>query len=167
MKLITKKRQKGVVAIEFAIGFFAFWLMVAAWVEMSYMSYVSALGDYAISTASREAKKDTETYVSTFKNVLVESDSVWSNFVNPSNFQASVYYVKDLSELFNIPASEICTPADGAQTATCGNEIDSAIAIYKITYQFTSVFTYFFDTSSVFSREVIVVQEYERTLFKI
>lgn len=51
-------KQSGVATIEFVGGFFAFWLMCMAWVEMSFLSYVSSLGDLAIATAARETKKN-------------------------------------------------------------------------------------------------------------
>ena len=65
-----KKKQKGVVTIEFALGFFAFWLMVAAWAELSFMSYISAVNDLAIAEASRSAKKDTQDYIDSFYEQL-------------------------------------------------------------------------------------------------
>lgn len=165
MKRTTDKKQGGVATIEFALGFFTFWLMVTACMEMSYLSYVSSLGDYAISKASREAKKDTSTYVQTFKEVLAESTSVWSHFVKPTSFRASVQYLQDLNDLYNLKVSDTCLPAEGAQTATCGNESNSALAVYYISYDFNSIFTYFFDADTALSREVIVVQEYERDQF--
>ncbi|MDK9760304.1 hypothetical protein KIV40_34775, partial [Vibrio sp. D173a] len=90
-KLIFKKRrrQSGVVSIEFALGFFAFWLFIAAWVEVCFLSYVSAATDLAIANASREAKKDNSTYLTSFKQVLDNSDTVWSNFVDSSKVSSS------------------------------------------------------------------------------
>ncbi|EED27942.1 conserved hypothetical protein [Vibrio sp. 16] len=39
------------------------------------------------------------------------------------------------------------------------------MAIYRVDYDFNSIFTFFMDTSNLVSREVIVVQEYERDAF--
>ncbi len=160
-----KRKQKGTASIEFAIGFFAFWVMIMAWVEVGYMSYVSALSDYAISEASRQAKKDTETYQTVFDEVLRSNDSLWAKVVDKSNFSASIKYVAHLSDLDAV--TEPCIPPAGQQVATCGNEVNSAIAIYYISYDYEGLFSYFFDGSSLFSREVIVVQEYERDQFEI
>ena len=62
--------------------------------------------------------------------------------------------------------SSICTPSLGTG-ATCGTEEDSSIAIYHLSYEIGGVFTYFFDSTTLLSREVIVVQEYERDKFEI
>ncbi|WP_261882016.1 TadE/TadG family type IV pilus assembly protein [Vibrio pelagius] len=165
-KLMFKKRrrQNGVVSIEFALGFFAFWLFIAAWVEVCFLSYVSATTDLAIANASREAKKDNSTYLASFKKVLDTSDSVWSNFVDSSKVSSSVHYVKTMAELHSV--ADVCTPSVGAG-ATCGVEQDSSIAIYHLRYEVGGVFTYFFDNTTLLSREVIVVQEYERDKFEI
>ena len=164
---MKSKKQRGIATIEFAIGFFSFWLMVGVWVEASYISYVSALGDYAVSEASRSAKKDTETYVDSFKSVLAKSDSAWSHIVSADNFRASVTYVKDLNSLYNLTATNNCVPPEGSQTATCGDsENFSAIAVYYIDYEVDNIFSYLFDSNSLFAREVIVVQEYERENFQ-
>ena len=40
---LAKRKQTGVATIEFVLGFMAFWLMCMAWVEMSYLSYISAI----------------------------------------------------------------------------------------------------------------------------
>ncbi|SON49505.1 TadE/TadG family type IV pilus assembly protein [Vibrio tapetis] len=159
------KQQSGVVTVEFALGFGLFWMMVVAWMEMSMMSYVSAISDLAISEASREAKKETSSYISAFYQVLNESDSIWKNLVDEENFSASVRYINTFDDLLAV--ADTCAVAEGSQTNTCGTESNAAIAIYSISYNYQSVFTYFLDTESVFSREVIVVQEYERDQFQI
>ncbi|MDN3681424.1 pilus assembly protein [Vibrio tapetis subsp. quintayensis] len=159
------KRNNGVVTIEFALGFGFFWLMVVAWVEISMMSYVSAISDLAISEASRQAKKETSSYISAFYQVLNESNSIWKNLVDEENFSASVRYVNTLEDL--VAVANTCAVAEGNQTNTCGTESNSAIAIYSISYNYHTVFAFFLDTESVFSREVIVVQEYERDQFQI
>ncbi|EGU48903.1 membrane associated secretion system protein [Vibrio ichthyoenteri ATCC 700023] len=160
-----RKRQQGVVTIEFALGFFAFWLMLAAWAELSFMSYVSAVNDLAIAEASRSAKTDTQDYIDSFYDQLNDSDSVWSGLVDKDKFRASVRYVGDMNELQLV--NDICLPAEGAQTAECGVADDAAIAIYYISYDFDSMFSYFIDEATIFGREVIVVQEYERDQFEI
>ncbi len=159
------KRNNGVVTIEFALGFGFFWMMVVAWVEISMMSYISAISDLAISDASRQAKKETDSYISAFYQVLNESDSIWKNLVDEENFSASVRYINTLDDL--VAVADVCAVAEGSQTNTCGTESNAAIAIYSISYNYHTVFTLFLDTESIFSREVIVVQEYERDQFQI
>ena len=164
MKLMTKSKQGGVVTIEFALGFFAFWLMIAAWAEMSYISYISSIGDLAIAQASRQAKKDTSNYDTVFQNVINEDDQIWSNLVDISQFDMTVEFVDSLTDLETIVTA--CEPDEDANS--CGApETGSAIAIYRISYDYDSVFGYFLDETTVFSREVIVVQEYQRDQFQI
>ncbi|WP_117235025.1 TadE family protein [Vibrio maerlii] len=158
-------KQKGVASIEFAIGFFAFWLMLIAWVEVSYMSYITSISDYAISEAARQAKKDTQSYQQVFHQVLSNSDSLWAGLVDKNNFSASIKYVSDIAELSQV--TEPCLPKGGEALTTCGTEANSAIAIYYINYDYEGLFSYFFDGSTLFSREVIMVQEYERDQFEI
>lgn len=160
-----RRKQDGVVAIEFAIGFGAFLLMMAAWMEISYMGYISAMGDLAVSEAARASKKETENYIDTFKATLTKSDSVWSKFVDTSKIRASVQYAKSLDDLYDI--EDTCLPTSSGGITTCGSETDSAVAIYYVDYEFDGIFTVFFDQKTIFSREIIVIQEYERTEFQI
>jgi len=167
----SKHKQKGVVAIEFAIGFMGFWLMCMAWIEMSYMSYVSAICDVTISQAAKVAKKadvdeniDAETYLSIFNAALENSDSIWSGVVNTENLRTSVRYVSNINEL--VDTIDPCIPADDETTAQCGSSVNRAIAIYRVSYDFTNILTYFMGQTT-FIREVIVVQEYGRSQFEI
>lgn len=146
--------QKGVASIEFALGFFAFWLMCMAWAEMSYMSYVSAIGDIAIAEASREAKVAPSTYQVAFdyqvafENALQKEGAIWSTLVDTDNFSASVVFHNTVGELV----------AYDKGMSVCTESCNSAIAIYQLDYKFTPIFTYFLG-EQVFSREVIVIQE--------
>jgi len=140
--------QKGVASIEFALGFFAFWLMCMAWAEMSYMSYVSAIGDIAIAEASREAKVAPSTYQVAFENALQKEGAIWSKLVDTDNFSASVVFHNTVGELV----------AYDKGMSVCTESCNSAIAIYQLDYKFTPIFTYFLG-EQVFSREVIVIQE--------
>ncbi|USD64733.1 TadE family protein [Vibrio sp. SCSIO 43136] len=159
-----RSKHRGVVTVEFALGFMLFWTMLIAWVEVSYMSYVTAISDLAISEASRSAKTETDTYITAFYQVLNDSNSIWKSLVDESNFTATVQFIGSIDDLTNFAG--VCAPADGQQTASCGTETNSTIAIYSISYEYTSLFSQFID-SSVFSREVLVVQEYERDQFQI
>lgn len=166
----TSRKQKGVVAIEFAIGFFAFWLMVAAWVEISYMAYVGSMGDLAVAHASRVAKKeayadeDTETYLKSFSSVIKESGSIWQHVIDTSKISVSVQYLDTLNDLLDV--KECVIPSDES-SAECGTSANKSLAIYTIDYRYNSIFSYFSKFDGVMSREVIVVQEYERDEFDL
>ncbi len=169
----SKIKQKGVVAIEFAIGFMAFWMMCMVWIEMSYMSYVSAICDVTIAKAARIAKKanlDADPnpantmYLSSFESALKDSGSAWGKLVDPEKFHATVHYLRSVDDLVKV--EKACKPDKNNK---CGaDKIDnSPIAIYRISYDFNPTLTFFMHDDTVFTREVIVVQEYERTNFKI
>ncbi len=166
--LINRKgqqKQRGVVAIEFAIGFFSFWLMCVAWIEMSYMSYISAISDLAIAEAARSAKVEQTDYLTTFNQVIRSSTSLWGGFVDERNFSYSVQYLSSIDDLVDYTAN--CIPQEGNSSVECGSVNNSAIAIYRISYDFHSIFSFFMDQTTVFSREAIVIQEYERDKFQI
>lgn len=161
---LTTRKQSGVASIEFVLGFMAFWLMCMAWVEMSYLSYISAISDLAISEAARSAKVSDGGYRAAFENVINDSDALWAGVVDESNFRLSVQYIGAVADLANVNPCEV---PNGDTFAECGTAKDSAMAIYRIDYDFTSIFTYFMDTTSLVTREVIVIQEYERGAFEI
>lgn len=71
-----RNKQNGSASIEFVMGFMAFWFMCMAWVEMSYMSYISAINDLAISEVSRSAKKGEERYLDIVDEVLYRDNSI-------------------------------------------------------------------------------------------
>lgn len=68
----NKRRNKGIASIEFALGFVGFWLMCMLWVEMSYMSFVSAVTDITISEAARQSKKARTITIKFSKAQLIE-----------------------------------------------------------------------------------------------
>ncbi|RTZ14464.1 pilus assembly protein [Vibrio aquaticus] len=160
-----RAKQKGVASIEFAIGFFAFWLMCMAWVEMSYISYISAINDLAISEITRTAKKGSDNYMDAVHEVLHREDSIWNQVVDGDDFQVTIQYVESIKDLVNV--DEICSKVDVDESAECGNPDHAALAIYRINYRFKPIFSYFFTTQDLMSREMIVVQEYERSQFEV
>lgn len=171
--MINKKRQAGVVSIEFSVGFMAFWLMCMAWAEMSYMSYASAMGDLAISRASREVKVvegSSPNYLAQFRHVIGQSTSLWGNVIDPNEFSVSVHYLRDLAALKGV--KESCEPDPSSDSdfqrknKTCGGTAtNKALAIYRLSYNYEPMFSYFITTNSLFVREVIVIQEYQRDQF--
>lgn len=158
-------KQKGVASIEFALGFFAFWLMCMAWVEMSYMSYISAIADLSISEASREAKLQPDNYLSAFRASLNKNIGSWAGIIDSGDFNISIQYLSNISDL--VAQEDPCLAVGNEADRECGVAADSAIAIYRIDYQFNSIFSYFMEKSSVFTREVIVIQENQRDAFQI
>ncbi|MDG3085986.1 pilus assembly protein [Vibrio hannami] len=163
-----KRKIAGVVSIEFALGFMVFWTMLMGWVEANYISYISSLCDYAITEASRKAKKEDSDYLTEFKTVLNKQDesALWSKLIDKDNFKIRVSYVDDLGDLEMVVAPCQDPTLEGAVVeAECGNETQQAMAIYYITYDYNGIFTFLTGGNTVFAREVIVIQEYERSQF--
>ena len=168
-KVRAKKNKKGVVAIEFVAGFLSFWMMCLFLVEVSYVSYVSALGDLMIAKATRNTKlvKDEQTFSQAFNDALNEKDSIWKPLVSSQGFQRSIRYVESFDDLELVTDS--CVPEDGEFSAECNKPDEDeqvAIAIYRVSYNYEPIFSGLFGgQESVFAREMIVVQEYQRDKF--
>ncbi|MUH96071.1 pilus assembly protein [Aliivibrio fischeri] len=160
-----RNKQNGSASIEFVMGFMAFWFMCMAWVEMSYMSYISAINDLAISEVSRSAKKGEERYLDIVDEVLYRDNSIWNTVISADNFRVSIQYLPTIEALES--EKKGCPIPEGQRTRECGDEGNNALAIYRIDYDFHPIFSYVFSRSANFSREMIVVQEYERSQFEI
>ncbi len=150
------KHKRGLVAIELALGFIGFWMLCMVWVEMSFVSYTSALGDLMISQASSQAKREEVNFKQSFDSVIQQSNSIWKSVVTDDDFTACVRYVSDFNALKNISSDQALCPEGVAEVG----DSNSPIAIYRVSYSFTPIFTNLFGTSKkVFTREMIVVQE--------
>lgn len=136
-----------------------------AWVEMSYMSYVSSVNDLVISEISRTAKKHSGDYLETVHRVLNQESSIWNPIVDAKRFNVSIQYLQGLTEL--TAYTNKCQMARSAGDAECGQARNAAIAVYHIDYEFRPIFSYFLGLQGLMSREMVVVQEYERTFFSI
>lgn len=174
----SKKRQDGVATIEFAMGFMLFWWLCMAWVEVSYMSYISAVSDLAVSEASRVTRLEDSvdkdctgqgclnSYSERFSLALRDNNSLWAKFVDPSKFRFSIQYLTTPLELENL-ADDYCALTQGETENECGNSFNSAIAVYRLNYDYEPMFNYFINSNQLFSREVVVIQEYEREKFRL
>ncbi len=137
--------------------------MCMLWVEMSYMSYISAINDFVITEAAREVKTEQAGYLVAFRQEIEDHSGLWGSIIDPANFRLSINYVQSIADLEGLVNP--CEVPDGQNVAECGNEDNSAIAVYNISYDFSPIFTFFMDTETILSREVIVIQEYERDQF--
>lgn len=161
------KKIQGVATIEFAIGFIFFWYMCAAWAEMGYMSYVSAMGDVAISRATQVAKKSEDTgFMAAFRSSLVDTDSIWASAINVDSFTVKITYLDSYKNLTEY-TDEDCSIPEDTTAVECNSAEDHAIAVYHIDYDYQPLFNYFSSDSQLFSREAIVIQEYQRVQFEV
>ncbi|MGF1756226.1 pilus assembly protein [Vibrio makurazakiensis] len=178
MRKVNKlKKQSGIASIEFALSFMAFWLMCITWAEMGYMSYVSSVSDYAISESVRDAKvviqdsqsrgnKQATDFMQSFKQSIQAQGSLWGEMIDPNKFRLTIQYLKDVDSLSSY-GGECEIEDDSLYELECGDSVHSVMAVYRIDYDFKPMLSFLIDTETLFSREVIVIQEYERDQFKI
>jgi len=157
------KRSRGVATIEFVGGFTLFWAFCVAWVEIQYFSYVSGVCDLIVNKSAAFAKTHEQDYMTVFDEVIEQESSMWGN-IDRSRFSLSVRYVKDLVELDAVN-EDVCEPAPGTVIVECGIPDDRAIAIFTVKYDYESPFGLMLNFDSLMTREVIVLQEYERDQF--
>lgn len=112
-----RNKQNGSASIEFVMGFMAFWFMCMAWVEMSYMSYISAINDLAISEVSRSAKKGEERYLDIVDEVLYRDNSIWNTVISADNFRVSIQYLPTIEALES--EKKGCPIPEGQRTREC------------------------------------------------
>ncbi|QUM81962.1 pilus assembly protein [Moritella sp. 5] len=160
----SSRPQRGVASIEFALGLFPFWLLVCVWVEMSYVSYIAGLTDLALAESARAVKKENVRYVDAFKKNIKSNSTLWSKFLDINNFKMSVHYLADIQALMNV--TSVCQP-DESEFKECGTAYNSAIAIYRVEYKYKPIFNYFFSDDQVLVRELIAIQENERSEFQV
>lgn len=156
-------KQRGVVAIEFALGFLVFFSMLVFWVEVSYMGYVSSMVDYTIAEASRESKnKSKDDYKEIFKTVINKNGSLWSAFINVEKLTIKTRYYTSVDSLV-LP----CTTDTDGDCAEVGSPNNSPLAVYTLKYDYTPLYTFFFNQgeSLNITREIVAIQEYERSKF--
>ncbi|MFM2483652.1 hypothetical protein [Celerinatantimonas yamalensis] len=186
-----KKRQRGVVSIEFAMGFFLFMLMFFSWAQIAYAGYISGLIDYTLAETARDTRASIPSQQSTdaaqssqgdataqaqtayqiqFETFLKQEAGIWGRFIDFSKFHTKVYYYDSVANL-----ASSCKPPDPknppedqkdclASNAT-QNETNAPIAVYQASYDFKPLFNLIPSQNLSLKREAFVVQEYERKDF--
>jgi len=149
--------QQGVISIEFALAFPAFILMVLLWAEISYLGFVSSVVDMASSAAVRKAKStdidlaDEATYGAIITDVIGQTDSLWTNIIDPSKFSLSSCY-------FNDVAGAAINDLAGCNADPSNNPV----ALFQIGYQYNPIYSVFGNLINL-DRELIVILEFERS----
>ena len=153
MKTIKRHTQKGVVAIETALGLLAFLMMIFYWMEVSYMGFVSSLMDYASAEGSRAARTselEEGDYQKLFEDIIKDSGSIWGQFVDADDIKVSTYFCESVEQAASLDCNE-----DGS---------NYPIAVYQLTYYYQPLLTSLFfkpgETMAI-SREAFAIQEYE------
>lgn len=169
--------ERGVVSIEFALIIPIFLTLIFMWAEICFMSYVSSLGDFAISQTARSAKANlrrdegTAAYAAAIESAL--NTTTFGKYFS-GKFSVDVRYLKstELNQLSKACGYEVDADT-GSLVNTCqleGYTTGEArpVAVYRISYNYTPIFaSLIFSGDAVFDREVIAVQEYERCDFDI
>lgn len=172
-------KQNGVVVIEFALGFPIFLFMCFAWLELCYLSYISALTDYVVAHSSRESKSyvakkginPQQFYQARFKDILTTNDSFWADYVDVNKFKVQISYFNDLAPLIepcvdkHVPVEEQ-KPNENCLPEGEPSSKGSAIALYSVKYQYRPLIMPLLN-KLMLTREVIAVQEHERCSFDI
>ncbi|MFM2480188.1 TadE/TadG family type IV pilus assembly protein [Celerinatantimonas sp. YJH-8] len=171
--------HKGVVSIEFSMGFFFFMALFFVWAQIAYMGYVSGVIDYAVAETARNTRASIPThkseddtsatlsYQAQFRYFLIKQAGVWGKLVDPDKFSIRTYYYESIQSL----ASNCNTEDEDNTTTDClsqgavSEENDAPVAVYQVSYHFSPLFNLFNAQEISLKREVFVVQEYERNKF--
>ena len=163
-----RENQNGVVAIEFALGGLMFFMMIFYWVEVSFMGFVTATVDYSVAEASRLAKShpyraEGKEYREVFRGIIQSTGSPWASLMDEDKFTVETSYFSSVNSL------EACK--DDFTATECTGDADQEnkpLAVYRVSYEYQPLLGYMFFPGSGkmdISREVMVIQEYERSLF--
>ncbi|WP_159565998.1 TadE/TadG family type IV pilus assembly protein [Budvicia diplopodorum] len=152
------RRREGVASIEFAMVFFGFFSMVMFVAEIARLSYMSAVIDLAVTEAAKEAKNakqpNSGAYQRRFRIRLTEeSGTLWKFLTSKDAVRIRVNFAHSIDDLLTNNYSAMST--------------DSPLARYQLNYRYHPMFFPFpkMWASTLLNREVIFVQEYERSAF--
>jgi len=153
------REQRGATTIEFALTIIWFLFMVFFVAEMSRMAYISSIVNLAASEAAKEAKNAPGSragdYQSRFnKRLLEQGGTLWGFLSRADAIELKITYSDTLSQMI-------------ANGGTAGGSSQKSLARYWFVYHYHPMFFPFPErlTNTLFNREVIFVQEYERSKF--
>lgn len=139
---MNRRRLKGVVSIEFAMGFFFFILMFFVWAQMAYAGYISGLIDYTLAETARDTRnsipsqkskdeaqasqadanaKAQTAYQIQFTTFLKQEAGIWGNFIDFNKFHTKVYYYDSVTKL-----ADSCQPPPEEDNSTSGSTSQSS-----------------------------------------
>lgn len=151
--------QRGVASIEFVFTVFAFIFMVFFIAEISRLAYISAVIDLSVSESAKDAKNAPATlngdYQQRFNDrLLVQGGSLWRFLSSADATSLTVTYADSISDMISTGG-------------TAGYKKDQPLARYQLIYQYHPMFFPFPQAwaNKLLNREVIFVQEYERSKF--
>ncbi|MFD1800832.1 TadE/TadG family type IV pilus assembly protein [Mixta tenebrionis] len=153
------KNQQGIATIEFALTVVIFICMFLFVVEIARLAYVSSVIDLAVSEAAKEAKNapagSNGGYRSRFEQrLLTQGGTFWSFLTREDAVSINIAFATSIRDMID----------NGGDTS---NYIKRPIARYQVIYHYHPMFFPFPGAwaNQFLNREVIFVQEYERSKF--
>ncbi|QCT20894.1 pilus assembly protein [Jejubacter calystegiae] len=159
LKKTFSRDQTGVASIEFSLSIIAFVILLFFIAEIARMSYISAVLDLALSEASKSAKNAStfdSSYQTRFRQRFVSNGGhLWDFLTKNNEVELRVYFSDSVGDMIRNGGS------------SSANSRNMALARYQVHYRYQPMFFPFpgFWANSLLYREVIFVQEYERSKF--
>lgn len=148
-----KRRMQGSYSIEFVGCFFVLAWILAFLIELIFMTYISALGNYALAAGVRVTKANLRSAVVSndgYKRkieMVIKNNLIDSYFLK--NYRVGVKYYSSLNNLLN-------TVEKGSSIAK-----SKPLALYWLEINYTPIFNFWL-TPIIFRHEIVAVQEYEK-----
>ncbi len=165
IRILTDKR--GVSSIEFALTIPIFIFLVSLIFELTRIALLSAYLDLALSEATRAAKNrfvPSGDYKQIFENQL-KNEKMWKFLNGEGSFSMEVKYADDVNSLIQGNFRQPKVGANGNLISPTG--ASAGLARYSFDYNYSSWVPLIPQSklSPIFKRQMVVVQEYERTAF--
>lgn len=157
--------SKGSAVLELALGIIPILFLLISIAEASRFIYTSNILDLAISNAAKKAKKAKKA-----KNTKASNQSDYHNIFEESLNQqmGSFGHIITTNNNFMLEVKFSDSLSDLITDNYYYNADNHPIGIYRLNYSYQPIFIPISSSwaNSLLSREVIFVQEYERSLFK-
>lgn len=150
--------RRGAVTVEFALTIIVFIFLVLFVAETARLAYISSVLDLAVSEAAKDAKNapaDTSSYDARFRSrLLSQGGHLWSFLTAADATEITIAFAPTIAEMSD----------SGGETSDYS---DMPIARYQVKYHYHPMFFPFpgLWANNFLNREVIFVQEYERSKF--
>lgn len=148
--------QRGVVSIEFALGFMALWLLTIALMDLGLRNYSTSVVNFAVSEAARDVKvlklDSEEAFAEHFRRIIKENSfSLWGILTKQGKLDVNVKHFPSVKSL-----------ADGVAPATSRFSSSYPIAKYEIKYTYQPLLGFSLVPATPVRRSVITIQERAR-----
>lgn len=167
-----RRRIRGAIAIEAAIGIPVLLFVIMLWVELCILFFAISSTEHAFAEAVFYAKKvDIENSIwGNYTDVIDSklrgkgtSGLLWGETTVRSSVQINAAYFKDFASLHQ--CSNLDLPAHDCPSSSSDFR-NGAIAIFSLSYIHKPLVLGWFPTMSI-RREIITVQEYERCALSV